>query len=253
VRDRDEGFVEGLGGVLGDVVGRVCAVTDEADFDNEAVAGDCVPEVSELGVGKVGAFNEDVKVRVPALLVDGPVDLEEGDAAVDAFLPEFGSAEFLEGVVEFVEKDSERFVVGLDGESEEAKGTLFDDFDNVESDGAGTFVGTGEAEAIVASGAGDAIDVGIVEALEYVSVCSAVLEVLLTGKGLCGAVESFVDACTVALPAGVTEADGEGVWFSNRCCGVGKSVFNGGDFDVVFGTQGGIGVVDSDVGRFWLR
>lgn len=104
---------------------------DDSDLDYKTVAGDAEPELFELLVGEVGALDQDMEVRVPPLPVDGPVDFEEGDAAGNAFLPEFCSAEFLEGGVEFVEQEGERFSVGFHGEGEEAEGTLLYDVDDI--------------------------------------------------------------------------------------------------------------------------
>lgn len=78
----------------------------------------------------------------------------------------------------------------------------------------------------MAAGSGDAVDGGVVDASEDVGVGSTVLEVLLTGERLGGAVEGLVDANAVALPAGMTEADGKGVWVADEFAGVGEEGFD---------------------------
>lgn len=56
----EERVVERFAGVFGDVVGSGGDIADEADVDDERIAGDGVPELLELLVREVLAFDEDV-------------------------------------------------------------------------------------------------------------------------------------------------------------------------------------------------
>lgn len=123
--------------------------------------------------------------------------------------PELAATESLKGRIELVELSGEGIGGGPESESQKSSLLGLDEVEDVEGDRSRAFLSAWKTEAVMAGGAGEAIDVGVLEATENVGVGAAVCEVLLTGVWLFGARERSGDEDAVVKPAGVTEADGE--------------------------------------------
>lgn len=205
----EKSVVEGLRGIFSDVAGSSAEVANGADIDHEGIAGDLVPELLQFWVRDVVPLDQDVEVRMPGGVFGGVGEFQESDAAFDFVFPELEASEVLEAGVELVELGGERIGGGFKGEGEEANLLGGDQLENVEGDGLGALVGTREAETVMAGGAGDPVDAGMLDGFENVGVRPAVAEMGLAAEGLASALEGTGDETAVVSPAGVTKGDGE--------------------------------------------
>jgi hypothetical protein len=81
-------LIPALSDVAREIRVEVISVAGHTDVDDEGVAGDLPPAFGENLLREVLATEENVQVGMPVIIGKGEFELQEGDSASDAFLPE---------------------------------------------------------------------------------------------------------------------------------------------------------------------
>jgi len=171
-----DAVTEWLRDVLRDVGSGLVGVAAECNVDDERVAGDIEPELAEWSEREIFAFNDAVKVRMPAATDRLGLDLADDATSSDFLIPERRTAEFGERGVELVDALFEREVGSLDGDGKEAVLTRAQETGDVASDHAGPEGGTRLAESVSAMVRSDGYSVGILLVANDPGVLAASLE-----------------------------------------------------------------------------
>lgn len=149
-----------LARVLRDIGRRFPAVPESLKVDDEAVAGDLIPQVAGDGVGDVLTFKDDVQVRVPLGSVRPESKFEEVNAARHSGLDRPAGPELAEARVEAGDLLGERDVGSPEGQGEEAELPAFDGREQVERDGPPTLASTRVTPSVVAAVASNSVPPG---------------------------------------------------------------------------------------------
>jgi len=167
---------EWLGDVLRDVGSRLVGVATEGNIEDEGVAGNVEPELAERSEREIFAFNDAVKVGMPAASNRLRFDFADDASTGDFLIPELRTAELGEGGVQLVDALLEREVGSLDGDGKEAVLTRAEEAGDVAGDHASSEGGTRLAESVSAMVRSDGYSVGILLVTNDPGVLAASLE-----------------------------------------------------------------------------
>lgn len=115
----EDGLAGGLAQVLGEVIGSVRGVPNDAGVHDVGGLGDLKPEAAEKMVGKVLALAKQMQVRMPLVPFVDVRDFDDSEAVLDVSTPEATLPELTEGASQKVELVLERSRSVFESESYE--------------------------------------------------------------------------------------------------------------------------------------